>query len=114
MSSPCPLHKWGIDIVGPFPEALGKVKCLVVSIDYFKKWIEAEPIATINGRCMIKLMWKNILTRFGTQGHLSATMVYSSLQTLSGNGVKNITYNNDSLPWLILKPIDIQRYPTGP
>nr|GEU66810.1 reverse transcriptase domain-containing protein [Tanacetum cinerariifolium] len=40
-------YKWGIDIVGPFPEGLGKVKFLIVAIDYFTKWIEAKPVATI-------------------------------------------------------------------
>lgn len=33
MSSPWPFNKLGIDIVGPFPEALGKVKFLVITID---------------------------------------------------------------------------------
>ncbi|GKB31379.1 reverse transcriptase domain-containing protein [Tanacetum coccineum] len=37
----------GIDIAGPFPEGLGKVKFLIVAIDYFTKWIEAKPVATI-------------------------------------------------------------------
>ncbi|GJT01138.1 reverse transcriptase domain-containing protein [Tanacetum coccineum] len=33
---------WGIDIAGPFPEGPGKVKFLIVAIDYFHKWIEAS------------------------------------------------------------------------
>lgn len=52
--------------MGPFPEAPGKVKFLVVAVDYFTKWIEAEPFACITGRQIIKFVWKNILTRFGT------------------------------------------------
>ncbi|KAI3691521.1 hypothetical protein L2E82_49884 [Cichorium intybus] len=66
ISSPWPFYQWGIDIVGPFPEAPGRVKFLVVAIDYFTKWVEAEPLASISGRTIIKFMWKNILTRFGT------------------------------------------------
>nr|GEX45070.1 reverse transcriptase domain-containing protein [Tanacetum cinerariifolium] len=34
-----------IDIAGPFPEGPGKVKFLIVAIDYFTKWIEAKPVA---------------------------------------------------------------------
>ncbi|GJZ08412.1 reverse transcriptase domain-containing protein [Tanacetum coccineum] len=44
-----PFYKWGIDITGPFPERPGKVKFLIVVMDYFTKWIEAKPVATITG-----------------------------------------------------------------
>ncbi|GKB03608.1 reverse transcriptase domain-containing protein, partial [Tanacetum coccineum] len=39
--------QWGIDIVGLLPEALGKVKFIIVAIDYFTKWVEAKPLASI-------------------------------------------------------------------
>ncbi|XP_057730043.1 uncharacterized protein LOC130945326 [Arachis stenosperma] len=42
-----PFHRWGLDILGPFPIAPGQVKFLLVSIDYFSKWIEAQPLAKI-------------------------------------------------------------------
>nr|GEZ63006.1 reverse transcriptase domain-containing protein [Tanacetum cinerariifolium] len=44
-----PFYKWGIDIAGPFLEGLGKVKFLIVAMDYFTKWIEAKAMATITG-----------------------------------------------------------------
>ncbi|GJZ49140.1 reverse transcriptase domain-containing protein [Tanacetum coccineum] len=44
-----PFYKWGIDIAGPFPEGSGKVKFLIVAIDYFTKWIEAKPHPQTNG-----------------------------------------------------------------
>ncbi|GJU64886.1 reverse transcriptase domain-containing protein [Tanacetum coccineum] len=47
--SPWSFYKWGIDIAGPFPKRPGKVKFLIVAIDYFIKWIEAKPVATITG-----------------------------------------------------------------
>nr|XP_043638087.1 uncharacterized protein LOC122609091 [Erigeron canadensis] len=50
VTSAWPFSKWGIDIVGPFPPAPGKVKFLVVAIDYFTKWVEAKPLATISGK----------------------------------------------------------------
>ncbi|GKB90886.1 reverse transcriptase domain-containing protein [Tanacetum coccineum] len=49
ITSPCPFYKWGIDIAGPFSEGPGKVKFLIVAIDYFTTWIEAKPVATITG-----------------------------------------------------------------
>ncbi|KAL0444734.1 UNVERIFIED_CONTAM: hypothetical protein Slati_2196100 [Sesamum latifolium] len=47
MLSPCPFMQWGMDIVGPFPLAAGQRKFLLVAIDYFTKWVEAEPLARI-------------------------------------------------------------------
>ena len=44
--------------VEPFPEALGKLKYMVVAVDYFTKWIEMEPLACISERQMIKFVWK--------------------------------------------------------
>ncbi|GKA88111.1 reverse transcriptase domain-containing protein [Tanacetum coccineum] len=49
ITAPWPFYKWGIDIVGPFPEGPGKVKFLIVAMDYFTKWIEAKAVATITG-----------------------------------------------------------------
>nr|GEW31517.1 reverse transcriptase domain-containing protein [Tanacetum cinerariifolium] len=39
ITAPWPFYKWGIDIAGPFPEGPGKVKFLIVVMDYFTKWI---------------------------------------------------------------------------
>ena len=63
--TPWPFFRWGMDIVGPFPEAPGKVKFLVVAIDYFTKWVEAEPLATISGEKIIKFVKRQIVCRFG-------------------------------------------------
>ncbi|GJX81284.1 reverse transcriptase domain-containing protein, partial [Tanacetum coccineum] len=60
----------GIDIAGPFPEGLGKVKFLIVSIDYFTKWIETKPVATITGNQVKKFVWDNIVCRFGLPGEI--------------------------------------------
>ncbi|GKA48872.1 reverse transcriptase domain-containing protein [Tanacetum coccineum] len=47
ITAPWSFYKWGIDIAGPFPEGLRKVKFLLVAMDYFMKWIEAKAVATI-------------------------------------------------------------------
>ena len=47
LSSPWPFAQWGLDIVGQFPKATGNKKYLLVSIDYFTKWVEAAPLANI-------------------------------------------------------------------
>ncbi|GKA93817.1 reverse transcriptase domain-containing protein [Tanacetum coccineum] len=70
ITSPWPFYKWGIDIAGPFPEGPGKVKFLIVAMDYFTKWIEAKPVATITGNQIKKFVWDNIVCRFGLPGEI--------------------------------------------
>ncbi|KAL0400189.1 UNVERIFIED_CONTAM: hypothetical protein Sradi_2362200 [Sesamum radiatum] len=65
MLSPCPFMQWGMDIVGPFPLAAGQRKFLVVVIDYFTKWVKAEPLARIIEGEVMKFIWKNIVCHFG-------------------------------------------------
>ncbi|GJT69806.1 reverse transcriptase domain-containing protein [Tanacetum coccineum] len=64
ITSPWPFYKWRIDISGLFPEVQGRMKFLIVAIDYFTKWIKAKPIATITGNQIKKYVWDNI-TRTG-------------------------------------------------
>nr|XP_023920168.1 uncharacterized protein LOC112031683 [Quercus suber] len=60
------LHSgWGLDIIGPFPRATGGRKFVLVAIDYFTKWAEAEALANIRDVEVKKFVWKNIITRFG-------------------------------------------------
>ena len=47
MTTPWPFTQWGLDIVGPFPTAIRQLKFLIMGIDYFTKWVEAEALATI-------------------------------------------------------------------
>ncbi|GJT79240.1 reverse transcriptase domain-containing protein [Tanacetum coccineum] len=60
----------GIDIAGPFLEGPGKVKFLLVSMDYFTKWIEAKAVATISGSQVKKFVWDNIVCRFSLSGEI--------------------------------------------
>uniref|UniRef100_A0A2N9I431 Uncharacterized protein n=1 Tax=Fagus sylvatica TaxID=28930 RepID=A0A2N9I431_FAGSY len=41
------------------------LKFLVVAIDYFTKWVEAEPLATITERNIQNFVWKAVICRFG-------------------------------------------------
>nr|XP_025678358.1 uncharacterized protein LOC112778234 [Arachis hypogaea] len=41
------------------------VKYLIVAIDYYTKWIEAEPLASISSSNCRKFMWRQVITRFG-------------------------------------------------
>ena len=65
MTAPWPFAQWGLDIIGPFSTAVKQLKFLVVSIDYFIKWIEAEALATITEKNVCNFVWKNIICKYG-------------------------------------------------
>jgi len=54
-----------MDILGPFTPGKGQVKFLIVSIDYFTKWIEAKPLATITTQQVQQFVWKDIICWYG-------------------------------------------------
>uniref|UniRef100_A0A2N9HHU0 Uncharacterized protein n=1 Tax=Fagus sylvatica TaxID=28930 RepID=A0A2N9HHU0_FAGSY len=65
MTAPWPFAQWGLDIMGPLPIGRRQLKFLVVAIDYFTKWVEAEPLATITERNIQNFVWKAVICRFG-------------------------------------------------
>ena len=65
ISSPWPFSTWGIDIVDPLPLGKRQMKFLLVAINYFTKWVEAERLAVITEDKIQTFVWKNIIYRFG-------------------------------------------------
>ena len=64
MTAPWPFAQWGLDIMGPFPNGRRQLKFLVVAIDYFTKWVEAKPLATITEKNVQNFIWKIVICRF--------------------------------------------------
>ena len=60
-----PFSQWGLDIMGPLLIGRKQLKFLVVGIDYFTKWVEAKPLATITEKNIRGFVWKAIICRFG-------------------------------------------------
>ncbi|GJW21077.1 reverse transcriptase domain-containing protein [Tanacetum coccineum] len=86
ITSPWPFYKWEINIARPFPEGPDKVKFLIVAMDYFTKWIESKPMATITGAQVKKFVWDNVVCRFS----LSKEMVSDNERANRslGDGIK--------------------------
>jgi ribonuclease HI len=59
------LQRWGLDLLGPLPPAQGNLIYVVMAVEYFSKWIEAKPLATITSATVHKFFWQNIVCRFG-------------------------------------------------
>ena len=63
--SPLALCLIGTDILSHFPIRTREMKFLLVGINYFTKWVEAEPIAKIIEQNVKSFIWKNIICHFG-------------------------------------------------
>ena len=63
--SPLPFQQWGLDILGPLPIRRGQCKFAIIGVDYFTKWAEAEPLATITEQKVRNFVWRSIIYRFG-------------------------------------------------
>jgi hypothetical protein len=60
---------WGLDIMGPFPRAVGGYRFLYVFIDKFTNWLEATPVVKINKQSVVKFI-KSIICRFGVPNRI--------------------------------------------
>ena len=60
-----PFQQWGLDILGPLPICKGQCKFIIVAVDYFTKWAEAKPLATITEQKIRNFVWQAIICRFG-------------------------------------------------
>ena len=63
--STLPFQQWGLDILGPIPVGRGQCKFTIVGVDYFTKWAEAKPLATITEQKVHNFVWHSIICRFG-------------------------------------------------
>ncbi|XP_056690068.1 uncharacterized protein [Spinacia oleracea] len=45
--SPIPFAMWGMDLLGPYTAAPGSRRYVIVAVDYFTKWVEAEALKNI-------------------------------------------------------------------
>jgi hypothetical protein len=60
---------WGLDILGPFPRAVGGYRYLYVDINKFTKWLKATPVVKINKQSTVKFI-KSIICRFGVPNRI--------------------------------------------
>ena len=61
MTSPWPFIVWEIDLIGPMPTTRPTFKYVVVAVDYFTKWAEAKPLATISSKKVQEFVWESII-----------------------------------------------------
>jgi hypothetical protein len=97
--------------MGPFPPAVHQKKWMIVAVEYFTKWVEAEALTDISADTARKFIWKNIVCRFGiphtlisdngTQFNADSTMAFldklgihsnfASVSHPASNGLAEVT-----------------------
>jgi transposase InsO family protein len=60
---------WGLNILGPFPRAIGGFRYLYIVVDKFTKWPEATPVVKINKHSAVKFI-KSIVCKFGVPNRI--------------------------------------------
>jgi len=48
--------QWGLDIVGSLPRAQPQLRFLLVTTDYFTKWIEAILLSEVSEQQIVKFL----------------------------------------------------------
>ena len=89
MTALWPFAQWGLDIMGPFPVGARQLTFLVVGIDYFTKWVEAEALASITEKKIQSFVWRNIICRFEIPEYLSPTTESNSTIVYSRVSARN-------------------------
>src|SRR2546430_1193006 len=66
-----PFSAWGIDIIGKiYPLASNGHEFIVVAIDYFSRWIEAQSYKKLGEKQMANFIEKTIFCRYGIPHHI--------------------------------------------
>jgi hypothetical protein len=89
---PWPLRGWGIDLIDQiFPSSSKGHKFVLVTIDYFTKWVEAVPLKVVSTTNVIEFIRKHIIYRFGVpqsittdQGKMFTSKEFEDFTTSTG------------------------------
>ncbi|RDX64934.1 Pol polyprotein, partial [Mucuna pruriens] len=71
LTSPWSFFMWGLDMIGPIePKASNGHKFILVAIDYFTKWVEVAPYASVTKSVVVKFIKKDIICRHSLLAHI--------------------------------------------
>lgn len=60
-----PWEMLGVDIMGPFPRSPNRNVYLLVFVDYYTHWVELFPLRQATAESFVRIMTKDIFTRWG-------------------------------------------------
>ncbi|XP_049361531.1 uncharacterized protein LOC125826255 [Solanum verrucosum] len=85
MAAPWPFVAWGIDVIRPIePKASNGHQFILVTIDYFTKWVEAITFKAVTKKVVVDFVHSNIICRFG----IPRTIITNNAANLNSNLMK--------------------------
>jgi hypothetical protein len=98
MTSSWTFDMWGLDVIGPINlKATNKHRFILVAIDYFTKWIEANSYAHMKRKVVKKFIEKDLIYHYS----LLVKMITKTSQNFNGKLIVNST-PSEKLSILIL------------
>ncbi|GKV02751.1 hypothetical protein SLEP1_g15146 [Rubroshorea leprosula] len=70
--APWPFAQWGLDLLGPFVKEVGGVTHPIVGVDYFTKWVEAQPLSSLTSKKVEDFVFSSIIYRYGIPNQIVA------------------------------------------
>src|SRR3954469_5182167 len=67
-----PFEHIGIDVMGPLPRTLTGKRYIILAIDWFSKWTEAEAVEEADAQTITKFLYYDIITRHGVPQEITS------------------------------------------
>ena len=93
-----------MNIVGPLLRASGNNKFVILTTDYFTKWVEAKTYVSITQDDVVRFVWQNIICRFG---------IPKAIETANETLVDNRRFRNCCTEKGITLQFSSKNYPQG-
>ena len=103
-----PFAVWGVDILGPFPRAVGGYRFLYVVIVKFTMWPEVTPVVNITKKSAVAFL-KSIVCRFGIPNRIIADKGPNSRADSSKSTARTSASSYALRPWHIPVTMDKSR-----
>lgn len=70
--TPKPFYHVGIDVIGPLPMTLTRMRYVIVAIDFFTKWVEAKAVSVANAHEITQFLYEDVICRHGIPYQLTS------------------------------------------
>jgi integrase-like protein len=70
--TPEPFYHIGIDVMGPLPRTLTGKRYIILAVDFFTKWVEAEAVEEADAQTVVKFLHSRIICQHGVPQEITS------------------------------------------